>query len=462
MPATARPSVSTTTHPVAVAGAPRPPASLLDHRAPALEDLSMHLGGVGVLAGQHPIAAGDQRDLRAQRAVRGGELRPGDPRADDDQMARQLLQVVELAPVEDPLTVRLAAGKHPGRHPAPAGRRRSRTGAPRLVPPRADAHRPGARAADRGRRSRRPPRAAAARRMSSDCAAGERPDPAVQPRRVDRSPASSCSPSASAPSHAWCGPPLVDTSVLRRDAVGQHAGAADPVTLDDRDLRTQLDGDQRRLVARRSAAENRDSHRSQFSAATRSRARRSVTAATSRLVMVPTWPSTRRTGAISTPIRCASAAPTRRSQSVGWLKGWRLTFGGEDVGLGRGARHRRPGPGCADVFVMLYDVSPFDEEVLDEWEGAGSSRAGIYDKLRVRVSTLDGDVLAWTYVLVAYEGGLPSCHYLGPDRRGRREGRRPRRLCRRDPRPRMQRKRARGLTLLPRLLSCAGRAAPLR
>ena len=45
-------------------------------------------------------------------------------------------------------------------------------------------------------------------------------------------------------------------------------------------------------------------------------------------------------------------------------------------------------------------------------KGAGV-RAGIYDKLRVRVATLEGEVLAWTYVLVAYEGGLPSCHYLG-------------------------------------------------
>jgi len=31
----------------------------------------------------------------------------------------------------------------------------------------------------------------------------------------------------------------------------------------------------------------------------------------------------------------------------------------------------------------------------------------------VRVSTLDGDVVAWLYVLNDYEGGLPSAHYLG-------------------------------------------------
>jgi AIG2-like family len=29
------------------------------------------------------------------------------------------------------------------------------------------------------------------------------------------------------------------------------------------------------------------------------------------------------------------------------------------------------------------------------------------------VQTLEGDVLAWVYVLDAYEGGEPSCRYLG-------------------------------------------------
>jgi hypothetical protein len=31
----------------------------------------------------------------------------------------------------------------------------------------------------------------------------------------------------------------------------------------------------------------------------------------------------------------------------------------------------------------------------------------------VRVTTLLGEELAWTYVLDAYEGGLPSASYLG-------------------------------------------------
>jgi len=31
----------------------------------------------------------------------------------------------------------------------------------------------------------------------------------------------------------------------------------------------------------------------------------------------------------------------------------------------------------------------------------------------VRVETLEGDALAWLYVLNDYEGGLPSARYLG-------------------------------------------------
>ena len=37
---------------------------------------------------------------------------------------------------------------------------------------------------------------------------------------------------------------------------------------------------------------------------------------------------------------------------------------------------------------------------------------GFYRKLKVRVQTLDGDTLAWLYVLDAYEGGLPSARHL--------------------------------------------------
>ncbi len=112
------------------------------------------------------------------------------------------------------------------------------------------------------------------------------------------------------------------------------------------------------------------------------------------------------------PDQMRERCPHSPVQSVGWLRGWRLTFGGEDVGWD-GALATIVQDAGEQTYVMLYDVSPLDEKVLDEWEFAGHARPGIYDKLKVRVSTLEGDVLAWTYVLVAYEGGVPSCRYLG-------------------------------------------------
>src|SRR6266702_2993815 len=66
--------------------------------------------------------------------------------------------------------------------------------------------------------------------------------------------------------------------------------------------------------------------------------------------------------------------------------------------------------GDARVFVVLYEVSENDEEALDHWDGV---TLGYRSKLRVRVATQDGDVLAWLYVLNDYEGGLPSARYLG-------------------------------------------------
>ena len=59
---------------------------------------------------------------------------------------------------------------------------------------------------------------------------------------------------------------------------------------------------------------------------------------------------------------------------------------------------------------MLYDVPDHDAARLDRWEGG---ELGLHKKLRLRVHTLDGDVLAWIYVLDAYEGGVPQRRYLG-------------------------------------------------
>jgi hypothetical protein len=113
------------------------------------------------------------------------------------------------------------------------------------------------------------------------------------------------------------------------------------------------------------------------------------------------------------PERMALRAPHSPLQGTGWLTGWRLTFGGEDVSwegalatVVEDVEH----PGDQQVYVALYDLTPADEVSLDKWEGVD---IGLFRKIRVRVQTLDGDAPAWIYVLDAYEGGLPSARYLG-------------------------------------------------
>jgi gamma-glutamylcyclotransferase (GGCT)/AIG2-like uncharacterized protein YtfP len=109
------------------------------------------------------------------------------------------------------------------------------------------------------------------------------------------------------------------------------------------------------------------------------------------------------------PARMAARCPHSPQQGTGWLEGWRLTFGGEDLGW-EGALPTVVEESDHRVFVALYEMSEQDEASLDEWDGTS---LGYYRKSRVRVSTLDGEVLAWLYVLNDYEGGLPSARYLG-------------------------------------------------
>ena len=109
------------------------------------------------------------------------------------------------------------------------------------------------------------------------------------------------------------------------------------------------------------------------------------------------------------PEQMAKRAPHSPLHGVGWLSGWRLTFGGEDLGW-QGPLATVVEDPLDQVFVVLYDVTEADELQMDRWEAADLA---LFRKLRVRVHTLDGDVLAWLYVLDDYEGGLPSARYLG-------------------------------------------------
>jgi hypothetical protein len=109
------------------------------------------------------------------------------------------------------------------------------------------------------------------------------------------------------------------------------------------------------------------------------------------------------------PAQMLSRCPHSPQRGTGWLEGWRLTFGGEDIGWDGALATVVESPGSR-VFVVLYDLSEGDEKELDNWDGVS---LGYYRRLKVRVETLDGDVLAWLYVLNFWEGGLPSARCIG-------------------------------------------------
>src|SRR5256885_12389264 len=114
------------------------------------------------------------------------------------------------------------------------------------------------------------------------------------------------------------------------------------------------------------------------------------------------------------PEQMLERAPHSPMAGTGWLHGWRLTFGGEDIGWD-GALATVVEDPDSKVFVVLYDMTREDEKNLDRWEG---SELGIHKKIRCRVERTSSDtttdpVLAWLYVVDAWEGGIPSARYLG-------------------------------------------------
>src|SRR4029078_5687212 len=95
-------------------------------------------------------------------------------------------------------------------------------------------------------------------------------------------------------------------------------------------------------------------------------------------------------------------------RETGWLEGWRLTFGGEEIGWD-GALATNVQDTFEQGFLSIYYVTTEDVAALDEWESANT---GLFRKTKVRVSTMNEEVVAFGYVLDAFEGGLPSASYL--------------------------------------------------
>jgi gamma-glutamylcyclotransferase (GGCT)/AIG2-like uncharacterized protein YtfP len=101
-------------------------------------------------------------------------------------------------------------------------------------------------------------------------------------------------------------------------------------------------------------------------------------------------------------------APHSPHRGNGWIRGWRITFGGHEIGWDGSVATIVEDP-SSDVYVALYDLTAEDEASLDQWEGA---ELGLYSKIKLRVETLSSSELAWIYVLNSYEGGFPSYRYL--------------------------------------------------
>ena len=87
------------------------------------------------------------------------------------------------------------------------------------------------------------------------------------------------------------------------------------------------------------------------------------------------------------PAQMMERAPYSPMAGTGWLAGWRLTFGGEDLGW-EGALATVVEDRSARVFVVLYDMTSADESNLDRWEG---SEFGVHKKIRCRVERLSSD-----------------------------------------------------------------------
>ena len=193
----------------------------------------------------------------AHRQVGRRELGAGDTGADDDQVRRQLGQVVDLAPGEDPLAVGHRVGQQPRRGPGRdqhGGRvdlvRRAAVGRRDLDPV-------GVPERVRRRAGRVPvtyvtPALMSFAWMSADCASASRLTRSCTADACDRHRVEAAGVHAELLGVAIAGHHVrTGDEGLRRYAVGQHARAAGAVRLDDRHIGVELGGDQGRLVSGR-------------------------------------------------------------------------------------------------------------------------------------------------------------------------------------------------------------------
>src|SRR6202012_4702708 len=214
-----------------------------DGHAAAAEDVLDQVGRVLVLLWQDAVSGGDERDAAAQGQVGAGELGTGHTGADDDEVTRDLGQVVQLAPRPDAVAVGHRARPEPRAGAVADGLpgRLDRVGVFEMAGVRDDLDL-------LGREPGRDVLGLGPRQVG---------DPVVQARRVDRGQATGGNAEgvgAVQQRHRVRG---LDER-FGGDAVGEHARAPEAVGVYYGDVRAQLGRDQGRLVTARPAAQDGD------------------------------------------------------------------------------------------------------------------------------------------------------------------------------------------------------------
>lgn len=67
------------------------------------------------------------------------------------------------------------------------------------------------------------------------------------------------------------------------------------------------------------------------------------------------------------PRQMLQRAPHSPHLGTGWIRGWRVTFGGEEIGW-EGSVATLAEDRDGSVFVSIYDLTKQDESTLDEWK----------------------------------------------------------------------------------------------
>src|SRR3954466_11322679 len=102
------------------------------------------------------------------------------------------------------------------------------------------------------------------------------------------------------------------------------------------------------------------------------------------------------------PEQMQRRCPASPHTGTGWIRGWRLTFGAEEYGWEGALATLVPDESAVPAVVgARYALPAAGERALAAWEGADS---GLYQRVPLRVQTLTGDVVAYVYVLDAFEG----------------------------------------------------------